>query len=160
MNDEGSELLNKVLDNLDGGGGGDNLSGIGGGAGSVNNSSGAGGGDESSMDLISQALKSSNNNNNNNNNNNIEGDEQAEKILENLLERQKAKKSLVQKILDQLTDPVMVCILFVIFQSTPVENVIFLAVSRVTTASAISVVAVKALLFAVIYYILTKVLLV
>jgi len=165
MNDEGSELLNKVLNNLDGGGGG----GGGGGAGSDNASLGGGGGavgsisnshhteeEEGSMDLINNALK------NNNNNASIEADAKAEQILEDLMQRQQAKKSLVQKIIDEATDPIILSILFVIFQSGPVQNVLAVALGRVLVAGSATakyaVMAVQAILFALAYYILKKLL--
>lgn len=116
--------------------------------------------EEGSMDLINNALK--HNNNNNNNNASIEADTKAEQILEELIQRQQAKKSLVQKIIDEATDPLMLCILFVIFQSGPVQGLLVQVLSRVLVAGSAtakySVMAAQALLFALAYYVLKKLL--
>lgn len=169
MNDEGSELLNKVLNNLDGGGGGggagsDNASLGGGGVGSISNSHNTEEGEEGSMDLINNALKQSGGGGGGgaNNNASIEADTKAEQILEDLIQRQQAKKSLVQKMIDEATDPIILSILFIIFQSAPVQNLLTSALERVlvagSTTAKYSVMAVQALLFALVYYILKKLL--
>jgi hypothetical protein len=169
MNDEGSELLNKVLNNLDGGGGGgggagsDNASLGGGGVGSISNSHNTEEGEEGSMDLINNALKQSGGGGGGANNNaSIEADTKAEQILEDLIQRQQAKKSLVQKMIDEATDPIILSILFIIFQSAPVQNLLTSALERVlvagSTTAKYSVMAVQALLFALVYYILKKLL--
>ena len=161
MNDEGSELLNKVLNNLDGGGGGgggagsDNASLGGGGVGSISNSQHTEEGEEGSMDVINNALKQAGGGGGNTS---IEADTKAEQILEDLIQRQQAKKSLMQKMIDEATDPIILSILFIIFQSAPVQNLLTTLLGRVFATTKYSVMAVQALLFALVYYILKKLL--
>lgn len=88
----------------------------------------------------------------------IEADEQAEKIIENLIKKQNSKKSYLQRVLDELKDPFMVMVLLVIFQSKHAQSVLTTIASKVIPAKineyALPGMAIKAILFAIVYYIL------
>ena len=47
----------------------------------------------------------------------IEADEQAEKIIDDLVSKQNAKKGFFQRMLDEIKDPFMIILLYVLFQS-------------------------------------------
>jgi hypothetical protein len=88
----------------------------------------------------------------------IEADEQAEKIIENLIKKQNSKKSYFQRLVDELKDPFMVTVLLVLFQSKAAQNLLTTIASKVIPARlgeyAIPSMVVKAMLFAVVYYVM------
>lgn len=157
-NDDGSDLLNTVLNNLDNGGANAaTAADVGGGAGSVISSVDE---TEESQDLISDVLRQKHGKDHHHQGS-IEADGQAEQILEDLLQRQQAKKPWWQKIIDESADPIILCILFLIFQSSALQNTLLRLVPAgmfggFVTASGIT--GLKAILFALVYYVLKKLL--
>jgi hypothetical protein len=92
----------------------------------------------------------------------IEADEQAEKIIDDLLKRQQAKKPLLQRFMDEARDPILAIILFVIFQSGTVSELLSKNLGKFLNNASGELgylgVASKAVLFALVYYILKKLL--
>ena len=92
----------------------------------------------------------------------IEADEQAEKIIDDLIKRQHAKKPLLQRLMDEARDPMLAIILFVIFQSRTVNDLLSKNLGRFLNNSNGELgylgLASKAFLFALVYYILKKLL--
>ncbi len=88
----------------------------------------------------------------------IEADEQAEKIIENLIKKQNSKKSYFQRLMDELKDPFMVMVLLVVFQSKAAQNLLTTVASKIIPARigeyALPGMAIKAMVFAIVYYIL------
>lgn len=88
----------------------------------------------------------------------IEADEQAEQIIENLIKKQNSKKSYFQRLLDELKDPFMVMVLLVVFQSKAAQNLLTTIASKVIPARigeyALPGMAIKAMVFAIVYYVL------
>jgi membrane-bound ClpP family serine protease len=92
----------------------------------------------------------------------IEADEQAEKIIDDLLKRQQAKKPLLQRFMDEARDPILAVILFVIFSSGTVSELLSKNLGKFLNNASGELgyfgIATKALLFALVYYILKKLL--
>jgi membrane-bound ClpP family serine protease len=92
----------------------------------------------------------------------IEADEQAEKIIDDLIKRQHAKKTFLQKLTDEARDPILAIILFIIFQSGTVTELLSKNLGKFLNNSSGELgylgVASKAVLFALVYYILKKLL--
>ena len=92
----------------------------------------------------------------------IEADEQAEKIIDDLLKRQQAKKPLLQRFMDEDRDPILAIILFIVFQSGTVTELLSKNLGKFLNNSSGELgylgVASKAVLFALVYYILKKLL--
>ena len=92
----------------------------------------------------------------------IEADEQAEKIIDDLLKRQQAKKSLLQRFMDEARDPILAIILFIIFSSGTVNELLSKNLGKFLNNTSGELgylgVASKALLFALVYFILKKLL--
>lgn len=92
----------------------------------------------------------------------IEADEQAEKIIDDLLKRQQAKKPLLQRFMDEARDPILAIILFIIFSSGTVNELLSKNLGKFLNNASGDLgylgVGTKALLFALVYYILKKLL--
>jgi hypothetical protein len=88
----------------------------------------------------------------------IEADEQAEKIIENLIKKQNSKKSYLQRVLDEARDPFMVIVLLVVFQSKAAQNLLTTIATKIIPARlgdyTLPSMVVKAILFAIVYYVL------
>jgi hypothetical protein len=88
----------------------------------------------------------------------IGADEQAEKIIENLIKKQNSKKSYFQRLMDELKEPFMVTVLLVVFQSKAAQNLLTTITSKVIPARiseyTLPSMAVKAMLFAIVYYVM------
>jgi hypothetical protein len=114
---------------------------------------------ESSNDVINSVMKKSSGKDMVSS---IEADEQAEKIIDNLVKKQNAKKSFFQRLLEEVRDPVLAIIIFAVFQTGIVNKVLikFLGkyLANADSELTISGMAVKAVLFGLVYYILKKLL--
>jgi hypothetical protein len=92
----------------------------------------------------------------------IEADEQAEKIIDDLIKRQHAKKSFLQRFTDEARDPILAMILFIIFSSGTVNELLSKNLGKFLNNAGGELgylgVGTKALLFALVYYILKKLL--
>lgn len=88
----------------------------------------------------------------------IEADEQAEKIIENLIKKQNSKKSYFQRLMDELKDPFMVMVFLVLFQSKAAQNLLTTIASKVIPARlgeyALPGMIIKAILFSIVYYVM------
>jgi hypothetical protein len=92
----------------------------------------------------------------------IEADEQAEKIIDDLIKRQHAKKSFLQRFTDEARDPILAMILFIIFSSGTVNELLSKNLGKFLNNAGGELgylgVGAKALLFSLVYYILKKLL--
>jgi hypothetical protein len=114
---------------------------------------------ESSNDVINSVMKKSSGKDMVSS---IEADEQAEKIIDNLVKKQNSKKSFLQRLLEEVRDPVLAMIIFAVFQTGVVNKLLvkFLGkyLANADSELTVSGMAVKAFLFGVVYYILKKLL--
>jgi membrane-bound ClpP family serine protease len=114
---------------------------------------------ESSHDLINSAMKKSSGKDMVSS---IEANDQAEKIIDNLVKKQNAKKSFLQKLLEEIRDPMLAIIIFAVFQSGVINNLLVKFLGKYLSASEgslnVSGIALKSVLFGLVYYILKKLL--
>jgi restriction endonuclease len=90
----------------------------------------------------------------------IEADEQAEKIIDDLVTKQNAKKGFVQRTLDEIKDPFMIIVLYVLFQSGIVSNLLNSVLGKYISMESGGYVPllVKGFLFGLMYYVFKKLL--
>jgi hypothetical protein len=89
----------------------------------------------------------------------IEADEQAEKIIDDLVSKQNAKKGFFQRLLDEIKDPFMIIILYVLFQSGIVSNLINTVLGKyVSMETGYTALVIKGFLFGLMYYVFKKLL--
>ena len=89
----------------------------------------------------------------------IEADEQAEKIIDDLVSKQNAKKGFFQRMLDEIKDPFMIIVLYVLFQSGIVSNLINGVLGKyISMETGYTSLVVKGLLFGLMYYVFKKLL--
>jgi hypothetical protein len=116
--------------------------------------------ESSDNEVINRAIKSSSGNKDIVSS--IEADEQAEKIIDDLIKRQHAKKPLLQRLMEESRDPILAIILFVIFQSGTVTDLLSKNLGKFLNNTngefGYLGLATKAFLFGLVYYILKKLL--
>ena len=89
----------------------------------------------------------------------IEADEQAEKIIDDLVSKQNSKKGFFQRMLDEIKDPFMIILLYVLFQSGIVSNLLNSVLGKyVSMETGYTALVVKGLLFGLMYYVFKKLL--
>jgi hypothetical protein len=89
----------------------------------------------------------------------IEADEQAEKIIDDLVSKQNAKKGFFQRALDEIKDPFMIILLYVLFQSGIVSNLLNSVLGKyISMETGYTALAVKGVLFGLMYYVFKKLL--
>ena len=89
----------------------------------------------------------------------VEADEQAERIIDDLVDKHNASKSLFQRILDELKSPILVIVLYVLFQSGIFSNLLNSLLGKyMDTETGYFFIAIKAFLFGLLYYVFKKLL--
>lgn len=89
----------------------------------------------------------------------IEADEQAEKMIDDLVRRQQSKKGFFERVIDEAKDPFLVIILFVLFQSGMFTNLFTSLTSNyLGSEQTYTVLGIKGLMFGLVYYLFKKLL--